>query len=96
LLVKKIKTDLYINKNIYYRTGVFFIFIYLLIIILTRFQIIPSSFKQIRFFPITIGMIFYFYGIITHYKNSKDISFIKQTSLGFLIGGFILIIILFF
>lgn len=93
---KKVKTDLSINKNIYYRAGIFFIIIYLLITTSIRLRIISYSFEQIRFFPITIGITFYFIGIISHYKKFRDISFIKQSALGFLIGGVLLIIFLIF
>ena len=83
---KKIKLDFQVNQNIYYRSGIFFILIDLLINLLIRFEIIPLDWKQLRFFPISIGIPFYFYGIYAHYKNTKDLSFLKQTFMGLLIG----------
>ena len=87
---KKIKLDFQVNQNIYYRAGIFFILIVLFINLLTRFEIIPSDWKQLRLFPISIGIPFYFYGIYAHYKNTKDLSFLKQTFMGLLIGFIIL------
>ena len=87
---KKIKLDFQVNQKIYYRSGIFFILIALLINLLIRFEIIPLDWKQLRLFPISIGMPFYFYGIYAHYKNTKDLSFLKQTFLGLLIGFTIL------
>ena len=87
---KKIKLDFQVNQNIYYRAGIFFILIALLINLLTRFEIIPLDWKQLRLFPISIGIPFYFYGIYAHYKITKDLSFLKQTFLGLLIGFIIL------
>ena len=87
---KKIKLDFQVNQNIYYRAGIFFILIALFINLLTRFEIIPLDWKQLRLFPISIGIPFYFYGIYAHYKNTKDLSFLKQTFLGLLIGFTIL------
>ncbi len=84
------KLDFQVNQNFYYRSGIFFILITLLINLLTRFEIIPLDWKQLRLFPISIGMPFYFYGIYAHYKNTKDLSFLKQTFLGLLIGFTIL------
>ena len=91
----KIKLDFQINQNIYYRTGVFFIVIALMINLLTRFKIIPLDWQQLRFFPISIGIPFYFYGIYAHYKKTKDISFIKQTFIGLVIGFLIIITVYF-
>ena len=87
---KKIKLDFQVNQNIYYRSGIFFILIALLINLLIRFEIIPSDWKQLRLFPISIGIPLYFYGIYVHYKNTKDLSFLKQTFLEILIGFTIL------
>ena len=87
---KKIKLDFQVNQNIYYRAGIFFILIALFINLLTRFEIIPLDWKQLRLFPISIGIPFYFYGIYDHYKKTKDLSFLKQTFLGLLIGFTIL------
>ena len=84
------KLDFQVNQNFYYRSGIFFILITLLINLLTRFEIIPLDWKQLRLFPISIGMPFYFYGIYAHYKNTKDLSFLKQTVIGLLIGFIIL------
>ena len=83
---KKIKLDFKVNQNIYYRSGIFFILIALFINLLTRIEIIPLDWKQLRLFPISVGIPFYFYGIYAHYKNTKDLSFLKQTFIGFLIG----------
>ena len=82
----KIKLDFQVNQNIYYKAGIFFILIALSINLLTRFEIIPLDLKQLRLFPISIGIPFYFYGIYAHYKNTKDLSFLKQTFVGLLIG----------
>ena len=87
---KKIKLDFQVNQNIYYRAGIFFILIALFINLLTMLEIIPLDWKQLRFFPISIGIPFYFYGIYAHYKNTKDLSFLKQTFMGLLIGFTIL------
>ena len=83
---KKIKLDFQVNQNIYYRAGIFFILIALFINLLTRFEIIQLDWKQLRLFPISIGIPFYFYGIYAHYKSTKDLSFLKQTFMGLLIG----------
>ena len=83
---KKITLDFKVNQNIYYRSGIFFILIALFINLLTRIEIIPLDWKQLRLFPISVGIPFYFYGIYAHYKNTKDLSFLKQTFIGFLIG----------
>ena len=91
----KIKLDFQINQNIYYRAGVFFIIIALIINLLTRFKIAPPDWQQLRLFPISVGIPFYFYGIYAHYKTTKDISFIKQTFIGLLIGAIIIIIVYF-
>ena len=87
---KNIKLDFQVNQNIYYRAGIFFILIALFINLLTRFEIISLDWKQLRLFPISIGIPFYFYGIYTHYKNTKDLFFLKQTFMGLLIGFTIL------
>ena len=88
--MNKIKLDFQVNQNIYYRAGIFFILIALFINFLTRFEIIPLNWKQFRLFPIFFGISFYFYGIYAHYKNTKDLSFLKQTFVGLLIGFTIL------
>ena len=82
----KIKLDFQVNKNIYYRTGIFFILIALIINLLTRFDIIPLDWKQLRIFPIFVGIAFYFYGFYVYYNNTSDLSFLKQSSVGLLIG----------
>jgi len=82
----KIKLDFQVNKNIYYRAGIFFILISLIINLLTRLEFIPLNWKQLRLFPIFVGIPFYFYGIYSHYKNTRDLSFLKQTFIGLLIG----------
>ena len=87
---KKIKLDFQVNQNIYYKAGIIFIIIALFINLLTRFEIISLGWKQLRLFPISIGIPFYFYGIYAHYKNTKDLSFLKQTFMGLLIGFTIL------
>ena len=86
----RIKLDFQLNQNIYYRAGIFFILIALFINLLTRFEIIPLDLKQLRLFPISVGIPFYFYGIYAHYKNTKDLFFLKQTFLGLLIGFMVL------
>ncbi len=86
----RIKLDFQLNQNIYYKAGIFFILIALFINLLTRFEIIPLDLKQLRLFPISVGIPFYFYGIYAHYKNTKDLFFLKQTFLGFLIGFIVL------
>lgn len=87
---KKIKLDFQVNQNIYYGAGIFFILIALFINFLTRFEIIPIDWKQLGLFPISIGIPFYFYGIYAYYKKTKDLSFLKQTFMGLLIGFTIL------
>ena len=82
----KIKLDFQVNQNIYYRAGIFFILIALFINLLTRFEIIPLDWKQLRLFPISVGIPFYFYGIYAHYKDTRDLSFLKQTFVVLLIG----------
>lgn len=89
-MLKKIKFDFQINQNIYYKAGLFFILVSLLINLLTRFEIIPSNLNQFRIFPISVGIPFYIYGNYINYKNTKDSSFLKQTILGFLIGFIVL------
>ena len=86
----RIKLDFQLNQNIYYRAGIFFILIALFINLLTRFEIIPLDLKQLRLFPISVGIPFYFYGIYAHYKNTKDLFFLKQTFLGLMIGFIVL------
>ena len=90
---EKIKLDFQVNKNIYYRAGIFFILFALIINLLTRLDIIPLDWKQLRLFPISVGIPFYFYGIYAHYKNTRDLSFLKQTFVGFLIGFLVLIFV---
>ena len=68
---KKIKLDFQVNQNIYYRSGIFFILIALFINLLTRFEIIPLDWKQLRLFLISIGIPFYFYGIYAYCKTKK-------------------------
>ena len=82
----KIKLDFQVNQNIYYRAGIFFILIALFINLLTRFEIIPLDWKQLRLFPISVGIPFYFYGIYAHYKDTRDLSFLKQSIVVLLIG----------
>tara|TARA_Y100001934_G_C12376335_1_gene789446 strand:- start:1731 stop:2030 length:300 start_codon:yes stop_codon:yes gene_type:complete len=93
--MKKIKLDFEVNQNLYYRAGIVFISISLIINLLIRYGIIPFDWKQLRLFPVSIGIPFYFYGIYYHYKITKDISFIKQTLFGFMIG-FIIIGVVYF
>ena len=88
--MSKIKLDFQVNQNIYYRTGIFFILIALFINLLTRFEILSPDWRQLRLFPISVGIPFYFYGIHAHYRNTKDLSFLKQTFVGLLIGFTIL------
>ena len=85
-MTDKIKLDVQVNQNIYYRTGIFFILIALIINLLTRFDIIPLDWKQLRIFPIFVGIAFYFYGFYVYYNNTSDLSFLKQTFVGLLIG----------
>ena len=82
----KIKLDFQVNQNIYYRAGIFFILIALFISLLTRLEIIPLDWKQLRLFPIAVGIPFYFYGIYAHYKDTRDLFFLKQTFVVLLIG----------
>ena len=82
----KIKLDFQVNKNIYYRTGIFFILIALILNLLTRLDIIPLDWKELRIFPIFVGIAFYFYGFYVYYNNTSDLSFLKQTFVGLLIG----------
>ena len=84
--MNKIKLDFQVNQNIYYRAGIFFILIALFINLSTRFEILPLNLKQFRLFPISFGIPFYFYGVYAHYENTKDLSFLKQTFVGLLIG----------
>ena len=90
---RKIKLDFQINRNIYYRTGTIFLVITLLINILTNYGIIPIGWKEIRLFTISVGIFLYFYGTFVHYKTTKDVSFVKQTLVGFLIGLTIIAIV---
>ena len=82
----KIKLDFQVNQNIYYRAGIFFILIALFISLLTRLEIILLDWKQLRLFPISVGIPFYFYGIYAHYKDTRDLSFLKQSIVVLLIG----------
>ena len=68
---KKIKLDFQVNQNIYYRAGIFFILIALLINLLTRFGIVPLDWKQLRLFPISVGIPFYFMGFMLITKTQK-------------------------
>ncbi len=95
-LNEKIKLDFSVNQNIYYRAGIFFITISLFISLLTRLNIIGLEWKQLRAFPIYVGIPFYLYGVYTHYVSTKDKSFIKQTFSGFLIGFLIIILVYLF
>ena len=90
---KKVKFDFQINQNIYYRAGIFFVIISLLINLLIRFKIAPIDWQQLRLFPISVGIQFYFYGVYAHFKQTRDINFIKQTFGGLFIGFLIFIII---
>jgi len=90
---KKIKLDFEINRNIYYRIGMLFIVITLLNNILTKNEIIPAEWKEIRLFTISVGISLYFYGTFIHYKTTKDLFFVKQTVIGFLIGLTIITIV---
>ena len=85
-MTDKIKLDVQVNQNIYYRTGIFFVIIALIINLLTRLDIIPLDWKQLHIFPIIFGIAFYFYGVYAYYNNTSDLSFLKQTSVGLLIG----------
>ena len=89
----KIKLDFQVNQNIYYRAGIFFILIALFISLLTRLEIIPLDWKQLRLFPIAVGIPFYFYGLYTHYKDTRDLSFLKQTFVVLLIGFTVLVVV---
>ncbi len=93
---KKIKLDFQVNQNIYYKTGIFFIAVTVIINLLIKLQLIPNDWYQLRFFPVSVGIPFYFYGIFYHYKCTRDLSFIKQTSAGLFIGLVILILIRYF
>jgi len=90
---RKIKLDFQIIRNIYYRTGMLFIVITLLINILTNYELMPIVWKEIRIFTVSVGIPLYFYGTFVHYKRTKDVSFVKQTLVGFLIGLTIIAII---
>ena len=90
---RKIKLDFQIIRNIYYRTGTLFIVITLLINILTNYEVIPIGLKEIRIFTASVGIPLYFYGTFVHYKTTKDVSFVKQTLVGFLIGLTIIAIV---
>ena len=94
--MKKIKLDFQINQNVYYKTGIFFIVITIFINILNRLELIPSDLYQLRLFSVSVGIPFYFYGIYYHYKQTKDLFFIKQTLLGLFIGLVILTLIDYF
>jgi hypothetical protein len=89
----KIKLDFQVNQNIYYRAGIFFILIALFISLLTRLEIIPLDWKQLRLFPVSVGIPFYFYGIYAHYKDTRDLFFLKQTFVVLLIGFTVLVVV---
>ena len=89
----KIKLDFQVNQNIYYRAGIFFILIALFISLLTRLEIIPLDWKQLRLFPVFVGIPFYFYGIYAHYKDTRDLFFLKQTFVVLLIGFTVLVVV---
>ena len=72
---KKVKFDFQINQNIYYRAGIFFVIISLLINLLIRFKIAPIDWQQLRLFPISVGIPFYFYGVYAHFKKNKRYKF---------------------
>lgn len=88
----KIKSDYKVNQNIYYRSGIFFMFITLIINLSTRLGIAPLDWKYLRLFSVSVGISFYFYGIYIYYKKTRDLSFLKQTFLVLFIGVFILFI----
>ena len=90
---RKIKLDFQIIRNIYYRTGTLFIVITLLINILTNYEVMPIGWKEIRLFTVSVGIPLYFYGTFVHYKTTNDVSFVKQTLAGFLIGLTIIAIV---
>ena len=90
---RKIKLDFQIIRNIYYRTGTLFIVITLFLSILTNYEVMPIGWKEIRLFTISVGIFLYFYGTFVHYKTTNDVSFLKQTLAGFLIGLTIIAII---
>ena len=90
---RKIKLDFQIIRNIYYRTGMLFIVITLLINILTNYEVMLIGWKEIRIFTASVGIPLYFYGTFVHYKTTNDISFVKQTLAGFLIGLTIIVIV---
>jgi hypothetical protein len=90
---RKIKLDFQINRNIYYRTGTIFLVITLLINILTNYEVMSIEWKEIRLFTVSVGIPLYFYGTFVHYKTTKDVSFVKQTLVGFLIGLTIIAIV---
>ena len=90
---RKIKLDFQIIRNIYYRTGTLFIVITLFFNILTNYEVMPNGWEEIRLFTISVGIPLYFYGTFVQYKRTKDVSFVKQTLVGFLIGLTIIAII---
>ena len=90
---RKIKLDFQIIRNIYYKMGMLFIVITLLINILTNYELMSIEWKEIRLFTVSVGIPLYFYGTFVHYKTTKDVSFVKQTLVGFLIGLTIIAIV---
>jgi hypothetical protein len=90
---RKIKLDFQIIRNIYYKMGMLFIVITLLINILTNYEVMSIEWKEIRLFTVSVGIPLYFYGTFVHYKTTKDVSFVKQTLVGFLIGLTIIAIV---
>ncbi len=73
--------------------GMLFIVITLLINILTNYEVMSIEWKEIRLFTVSVGIPLYFYGTFVHYKTTKDVSFVKQTLVGFLIGLTIIAIV---
>ena len=92
-MISKIKLDFQIIRNIYYRIGMLLIVITLLINILTNYEVMSIEWKEIRLFTVSVGIPLYFYGTFVHYKTTKDVSFVKQTLVGFLIGLTIIAIV---
>jgi hypothetical protein len=90
---RKIKLEFQIIRNIYYKMGMLFIVITLLINILTNYEVMSIEWKEIRLFTVSVGIPLYFYGTFVHYKTTKDVSFVKQTLVGFLIGLTIIAIV---
>ena len=88
----KIKLDFQLVHNIYYRAGIFFIIITLLFNIIEKYDIIHYELKDLRLYTISIGLPLFVYGLYTHYKSTKDKSFIIQTIFGFFLGFVIIVI----